>query len=264
MTRKKLAVLIVLSVIFLLAGKESYILDQKMKYQLREIEGSKKKYYEGVKLEPVSGYRIELISAMVYYEEKAEQIPDLFKVRFFLQQPSEVQLIVREHGTNYHMDQVTPERPWRQGCHNAFDWSTGRVIKELNIKEGVQMHDFNMVARLGKADPSSEEHVAPLLFYHSKCPPEIGAYVFTFKIGSHSSLAYKIFNEESGKEVFSPKQKDHKVRGGQLFSMLWDSSKDETGIYRLVVTGYLLHDNSPLTQTVRFYHRKAIKECGGS
>ena len=90
--------------------------------------------YEGVKPEPVSGDDIELISARVNYQEETQQLPDLFKLKFFLQIQVEVYVIVREieYKRYYWMDKVQPPEPWKAGFDNAFEWSTKGVFQQLS------------------------------------------------------------------------------------------------------------------------------------
>src|SRR5262245_59335074 len=70
---------------------------------------------EGIRSMPVSGGDIELISAVVNYREASRQSPDLFRLKLYLQQQTQVYVIVREidnkHG--YWMDKVRPSQPWK-------------------------------------------------------------------------------------------------------------------------------------------------------
>ncbi len=65
--------------------------------------------YEGIKWKPVSGYDIELISAYVDHISGMNYLPKQLKVKFYLKQPSEVHLTVRELDYKYYywMDKVT-------------------------------------------------------------------------------------------------------------------------------------------------------------
>jgi hypothetical protein len=53
--------------------------------------------YEGIKPKPVSGADVELISAIVDYKEEVMQLPERFKVQFYLGQPSKVSPLRKGH-----------------------------------------------------------------------------------------------------------------------------------------------------------------------
>jgi hypothetical protein len=89
--------------------------------------------FEGVRPKPVSGYNIELISARADYKEEGNRMPERFKVKVYLEQPSQVHVTVRELDCKYYywMDKVQPAEPWRPGFDNVFDWPTRDVIQQL-------------------------------------------------------------------------------------------------------------------------------------
>jgi hypothetical protein len=212
--------------------------------------------YEGVKPKPVAGYDIELISVLVDYMEEVNQMPDRLKVKFYLKRPSEVHLTVREldYKDYYWMDRVKPTEPWRSGFDNLFEWPTQDVIKRL---EGIKMYGLGAVARLEKSEPSIEENVAPLIFYHYKFPSIIMGYLFTCKTSSHARLNCKIYKEGESAPLFC--QKGSEKRGGRPFTVRWNSSQAEEGSYKLVITGSFLDDNKKFSQTVKFYHRPNVE-----
>ena len=98
--------------------------------------------YEGVKQRPVSGYDIEVISVLIDHKETATQLPDWFKLKFFLEQSYDVYITVRELDYKYYywMDKVRPPKPWQQGFSNDFSWPTREVIKQLG---NVKISDFH-------------------------------------------------------------------------------------------------------------------------
>lgn len=212
--------------------------------------------YEGIKPKPVAGYDIELISVLVNYREERKQTPNLFKVRFYLKQPSKVYLTVRELQYKYYywMDRVKPSKPWRPGFGNLFEWTTEKVIQKL---EGLRMYDLGVVARLGKPVPSKIEQVAPSIFYHSQLPSTIEGYLFTFKTTADARLTCKVFEQGKANPLFA--QTFPRKRGGRAFTIRWDSSKAAEGPYKLIVTGYFLYTNDPIEQTVSFYHRPVVE-----
>jgi hypothetical protein len=62
--------------------------------------------FEGIRPKPVSGYDIEPISARVDYKEEGTQMPERFKVKVYLAQPSQVHLTVRELDYKYYYSHV--------------------------------------------------------------------------------------------------------------------------------------------------------------
>lgn len=212
--------------------------------------------FEGIRPKPVSGFDIELLSARVDYKEEGMQIPERFKVKVYLEWPSEVHLTVRELDYKYYywMDKVQPAKPWQPGFDNVFDWPTREVIQQLGK---INMYDLGVVARLGNTNPSIVERVAPAIFYHSQLPANVEGYVFTFKTNGHTRLTCEVYEQEGVKPVFT--HNIHRQPGGSAFTVRWDSSQAAEGGYRLVVRGFFLEDNRRINQTVSFYHQPAVK-----
>jgi hypothetical protein len=212
--------------------------------------------YEGIRSKTVSGFDIELISARVEYKEAGKQIPNIFKVKVYLERPSQVHLTVRELDYKYYywMDKVQPAEPWRSGFDNVFDWPTRDVIQQLR---SIQMYDLRVVARLENTDPSIVERIAPVIFYHSQVPATVEGYVFTFKTNGDARLTCEVYEEEGVKPVFT--HHIHRQPGGSAFTVRWDSSQAAEGGYRLLVRGFLLEDNRRINQTVSFYHQPAVR-----
>ena len=239
--------LIVRLLIFLLLGWQPCLLAQ-----LDLQYGPRGNRYEGVRPKPIAGYDIDLISARVNYNEQGYRLPDVLKIRFYLTQPSEVHLTVRELDYRYYywMDKVKPANPWRSGFKNVFEWPAEEVLKRL---DDIGMYDLGVVVRLGKLQPSKLERVAPVILYHSKYPPAIGGYLFTFKANGDTRLTCSFYKDQNktplSTKVFT------RLRGGRPFSVRWDSSDATEGWYKLVVGGYFLHSNDPVDQAVYFYHK---------
>ena len=212
--------------------------------------------YEGVKLKPISGYDIELISALVNYTDSVDQIPERLKVKFCLDRHSKVYLTVRELDCKYYywMDKVKPPKPWQPGFKNLFEWPTKEVIRHL---DGLEIHDLGVLARLGKSGPAKAEQVAPVIFYHSRLPSKINGYLFTFRTNADARLNCEVYKEGDAKPVFI--RIIRKQRAGRPFTIRWNSTQATDGSYTLVVSGYFLDTNDPIAQTVRFYHRRDVK-----
>ncbi len=212
--------------------------------------------FEGVRPKPVSGYDIELISARADYKEEGNRMPERFKVKVYLEQPSQVHVTVRELAYKYYywMDKVQPAEPWRPGVDNVFEWPTRDVIQQLGE---ISMYDLGVVARLENTDPSIVERVAPVIFYHSQVPANVLGNVFTFKTSADARLTCDVYDEASVKPVFT----NHIQRqpGGTAFTVRWDSSQAAEGRHRLVVRGFFLETNVPINQSVSFYHQPVVR-----
>lgn len=179
-------------------------------------------------------------------------MPDQYKVKFYLRRPSEVHLTVRELGSKhyYWLDRVKPAVPWRHGFVNVFEWSTDPVIKHL---KGLAMYDLGVLVRLGRANPSSVERVAPAILYHSDISQDVTGYLFTFKPNGDCRISCSIYKEGQTNPVFV--QKYPRKLGGRPFTVRWNASEAEAGVYKVLITGYFLNTNSRFKQSVEFYHQ---------
>ena len=159
--------------------------EQALRYGPREFR------YEGVKEKPVFGFGIELLSALVDYRDAPERVGDRLHIRFYLKQPDEVHIVVREldYDKYYWLDKAEPRTPWKAGFDNVFDWPTNEVVRPL----GLRVDELGVVARLGVDQPSAIEKVAPALFYQSQFPTRVTAYVFHFKVRESSELWWNIY-----------------------------------------------------------------------
>ena len=212
--------------------------------------------YEGIKPKPVAGYDIELISVLIDYEEKTERMPDRLKVRLFLNQTSDVNVVVRELDYDYYywLDKVRPTQTWQPGFNNTFEWSTRDVLQKLSR---MKVYDLGVLARLGQAQPRRIERVAPAILYHHRPPRSVEAYLFTFKTGESARLRCSVYVDRLSKPVFV--RNFRRVRGGRPFTFRWDAKRAAPGYYRLVVDGYLLENSAPIAQTVSFYHQPVVR-----
>jgi hypothetical protein len=246
----KPSLMIGLMLLLLVVWASSTLAEMHLQYRSR---GNR---FEGVRPKPVSGYDIELISARVDYKEEGNRMPERFKVKVYLEQPSQVHVTVRELDYKYYywMDKVQPAEPWRPGFDNVFDWPTRDVIQQLGE---ISMYDLGVVARLENTDPSIVERVAPVIFYHSQVPANVQGYVFTFKTNGDARLTCEVYEEEGVKPVFT--HHIHRQPGGSAFTVRWDSSQAAEGGYRLLVRGFFVEDNRRINQTVSFYHQPAVR-----
>lgn len=212
--------------------------------------------YEGIKPKSVSGYNIELVSALVDYKDEALHVPDQFKIKFYLEHPSKTYVTVRELDYRYYywMDKVQPSKPWGTGFGNIFEWPTREVVRQL---EGLKMYDLGVLVRLEKPEPGAVERVAPALFYHSQAPPTVKGYLLTFKTYRDARLTCSIYKEGTKVELFT--RSFRRQSGGRPFSVKWSTSGTTDGIYKLVIKGYFLDNNERIDQTVIFYHHNLIE-----
>ena len=214
--------------------------------------------YEGIKPKPVSGFDIELLSARVDFSDDPEKLGERFHARFFLERPAEVHIVVREldYKHFYWLDRVVAQSPWRPGFGNVFDWPTQEVVRQL---DDLRISDLGVVARLEREGPSAVEKVAPVVFYQTQFPSKVTGYVFHFTAPRRRQGQGHRLQMAASNPVFS--QDLGKQRGNRPFAFRWDvtSPPASEGLYKLVLSGYMLATNDPVSQVVQFYHRADIK-----
>ena len=212
---------------------------------------------EGIKPRPVSGYDVELLSAVVDTQEDMSRLGAMLGFRFFLKAPAGVYPLVRELENKHYyvLDNVQPGTAWQIGYGNVFEWPTGVVLGRLNA---FKPSDLGIVVRLGKAATSVNENVAPVVFYQSGTPPRVTGYRFIFSLRDDGAVTARVFREGEDTEVFSHRIARHP--GGRPLVVKWAVSDGEVseGPYRMVLSGYFLASNKPIQQTVRFYHQPDI------
>lgn len=220
-------------------------IDPDHQYQNRD-----NRYSEGIKLPPSSIYGIELISALVNYDEPVEQFPEEFKLQFYLPGPVEVFLTVRELDYNYYywLDEI--DQSWNPKNYNTFKWPTQYVIKPF----GINIHELGALARLSNPDPGATEEVAPVILYHSQIPDVLeGEYMFTFKTSGNAAVICSIYDWKTEERVFT--RTFPLKRGERPFTFRWNGSQAEEGYYRLEIGGQLLDSGDWFGKTVIFYHK---------
>ena len=224
---------------------------QELQYQCRG------NYYEGIKLKPVSGNRIELISALVDYNDNEGIVPSQIMLKFYLKEKKEVFITVRELDYKYYywMDKIYEKRqPWQIGFNNIFSWPTQRVVKKL---KDLTIKKLGAIVRVGKSRPSMVEEVAPAILYKSDLPARINGYLFTLKTIGDAHLRYSIYKEGNSELIYT--KQIQMQRGGRPFTFHWNAQNSKNGWYRLVVKGYLLYNNSTIDQIILFYHQPIVE-----
>lgn len=222
----------------------------------RQLEYQERPYaFEGIKPRPVSGFDLELLSATIEHEVKAIEIGDRLHLRFFLDRERAAYLVVREIDQRlyYWLDKakLSPIVGY-----NTFSWPTSNVLRQL----GISAADLGVVVRLDKEEPGALETVAPAsLSTTAVAGTAVRGYVFAFKLREDAQLRGTIFDETKGTPVFAADL--GRQRGGRPFLLRWDLTKSPApaGSYRLVLKGYVLTTNDPVSQVVRFVHASTQK-----
>jgi hypothetical protein len=210
--------------------------------------------YEGLKPKPVSGYDVELLSALVDWREPSPTWPQDLRLRFYLPAAEPVFVTVRQPRPKtayYWLDKVVPLAPWRPRAFNEFTWPTEPVLRNLT---SVTLDDLGVVVRLRREDPGRTETIAPAALFHMLPPPAANGYRFTFKINGAAHVTCKIFRGDT--EVYQRPQ--NRERAGSPFTVSWNAQDQPTGEYRLVLSGYF-DNNYELAKEVGFYHRASWK-----
>ncbi len=207
--------------------------------------------YEGVRPAMVSGFDLDLVSALVECQENVGETPDTLRIEFYLPDSSSAHIIVQELDPEffYRMDKVRPPAPWLPKAHNEFKWPTVDVIAQLT---GLNPPEFGAIVRLRNPEPRLVEWVAPAVLCFSR-PDTVQTYIFTFVVSADAQVNATVYEEMSQKEV--SRLTFLRKRGGRPFAVQWDDAKAAEGWYRIVLSGYLLTTNDPIAKTVYFYHR---------
>jgi hypothetical protein len=252
MRRRRLGLLVMIAFAALAGAWADTQAQTQLQYQKRANR------YEGVRARPVSGFDIELLAAQVAYTDDPDKVGERFHIRFFLPGQRAAHLVVRELDYRYFywLDKVQPESPWRAGFGNVFDWSTSEVVRQL---ANLRISDLGVVVRLDRETPSATEEVAPALFYQSQFPASVRGYVFHFRLREDAMMKASIFKEAGAQSIWSAPL--GRRIAGRPFSYRWDLGEEGAaeGSYRLVLSGYLLSTNDPVSQVVKFYHRPQVR-----
>ncbi len=212
-------------------------------------------YWEGTKAKPVNSLGLELISAVVDYQDQPDRLGTDFHARFFLKDPAPVCLVARERDNRrfYWLDQISPQQPWVAGYGNEFVWPTSPVIKSLNLK----LYDLGVLVRLGCDQSTADERVAPVVLYQSQAPKDVSGYVFTFKMSEGLNLKAKIFTGTGDQPIY---QQDLGNKSGPgIFDVVWSAQDRPEGDYILAVSGYRLSNNDKVYQAVHFHHQPRLE-----
>jgi hypothetical protein len=83
--------------------------------------------------------------------------------------------------------------------------------------------------------------------------------VFHFRLREEAMLRATIFKDTGTETIWSAPSA--RRTAGRPFSYKWDLAEGGApeGTYRLVLSGYLLSTNDPISQVVRFHHRPQVR-----
>ncbi len=213
-------------------------------------------HFEGVRPKPVAGEDVELVSALIDYNEGSSTLPDRLHLKFFLKGADQAFVTVREQDYKhyYWLDKVSPQSAWRPGFGNEFVWSTKTVLRQLD--QNFPLEELGVLVRLKKEGPSEPEQVAPAILYHTKAPQAVNGYLFTLKTASDVRMSCSVYREGIDKAVVT--QGFKRLLGGRPFTVRWDAQHAPEGAYNIQCKGYFLDTNAPVRQTVRFYHHPSV------
>jgi hypothetical protein len=210
--------------------------------------------YEGVRSFPISD-KIELLSAMVDYEEPVTKFPDYFKLRFYLNENAPVSLTVREinNRSNYWLDKVKKPAGWHLGFNNEFQWPTDEVIKPL---KNIGLYDLGTVVELSMNTPESEIQVAPSILFHSQPPKSVNAYLFSFKVGRRAEVTWHVSKDDARAPDLETSSVF--VRGGVARTIRWNAANMKDGRYQLRITISFTTNGQRVSKVIHFYHRNSV------
>lgn len=203
---------------------------------------------------PVSD-RVEIISATVDYVERVNEIPDTYRLKFYLNRTVPVFVRVREidNKYNYWMDELRPKHPWGPGFDNEFQWPTQEVIKRKHIV----LDDLGAVAQLGTRDPSLDMQLSPVILYSREPPSKITKYLFTFKVSRKADVTCSLFKDVKNSAVLSTQS--FEMPGQRSRTVDWDVSNVSDGPYRLVITAIYRDNSQKVEQIVHFFHHASVR-----
>ena len=218
------------------------------------------RYNEGTRTEPSTGPAgLELIAALVDYEEPSVALPPKFHAQFYLPNHEQIDLTIREMNPVYFywLDKVKPDSPWRPGALNSFEWATATVIRSLNWgTTPLTLDQLCATVRVGRLNPSDVEQVAPVALYHSRPPVSVDGYRFVFRPASQMRLLFQMFKVGNSTPVGT--QEFRSVLAEEPHEVKWNAQGWQDGWYRLAVIGHTLSSNAQVNKIVSFYHIRKI------
>ena len=219
------------------------------------------RYNEGTRTNPSNGPAgLDLIAALVDYDELSKSLPANFHAQFFLPNNEPVYLTIREIKPEYWywLDEVKPGSPWRPAAQNSFEWPTATVIRSLNWGTAALTLDrLGATVRVGRLNPGGVEQVLPVALFASRAPAVVDGYRFVFWPAYQMRLKFQVFKAENA-SPFDQAQEFKSVLAEQPLAVTWKAREWQDGWYRLVVSGYTLSNNARVDKIIRFYHSRTM------
>ena len=121
------------------------------------------------------------------------------------------------------------------------------------LGDDIQLYGLGALARIGDAKPKSKERIAPVILYHSQLPSKVEGYRFTFKMNGDARITCVVYEENNRKPVW--RKIVRRQIGGIPITVNWSVNGAKSGPYRFMIKGFFLTDNTPVHQTIQFYHQ---------
>jgi hypothetical protein len=219
--------------------------------------------FEGIRYGiPAAGERLELLSALIEYEQKRDRkLKDKVLLGFVAQESGEVKIIVREYSKNYWMmpvknrrtDYIIIQRPE----FYQFHWND-RIIRKHNI--------FNTLDGLAKTKKEGYKIIMPMVLSESELPGTITvkSYKFIFFTNEIVKINYSFIRVRENRKVY---ESSINAQPNNRIPIPWDCKDQngqlvEDGEYILSIKATFIHRYRPqkiLYDTYKFYHQSEIK-----
>ena len=218
-----------------------------------EKENDRGNRFEGIKGIEVSAPPIQLIAFFSYKEEYG--CDDILKVKFYLRNPSNVQLIAQELRTvEFYWMKAKPQK-WKSGWNEFSPWPVKDVLADLNIP----LDNLGVLLRMGNNYGSGQ--VSPVILYcqSSPRPSNIVRYKAYFRPGiSLTGGFYEIYREHGSGEIIRKEQIGSQIPPTPFF-IKFELNNDWQGWVRLRIVIYPEDGATPSpSREYDFYHISII------
>lgn len=208
--------------------------------------------FEGSRSHPVGGAEFELLGAQIGAARDAGGLPENVSLVFFLRDPAEVHILVRERNPrrNYWLDQVRPANLFLPRSRNRFSWPAGAALQPL----GIELGQLLPLVRLGYAGPRVSESVAPAFLGSAAEMPVASPQIFVFRSSRPAEIRTRLVGCPGRAEPASftaPRRIPFEIRVAT-----------PGGACRLEIEGSMADDGSRIFQSVDFYVGEEGEEDG--
>jgi len=230
-------------------GKKEVNSEDKDTWKTQNDRGNR---YEGIKGIEVSAPPIQLIAFFIYKEEY--KWDDILKVRFYLRNPSDVQLTAQELTTvEFYWMEAKPQN-WEQGWNEFSPWPVKDVLAELNINPD----NLGVLVRLDKNYGSGL--VSPVILccqssQSTQRPSNIVQYKAYFRPGiSLSGGFFEVYKERGNGEIIRKEPIGSQVPPGP-FPIVFELNSNWQGWVRLRIVVHPKDEKTPgPSREYDFYH----------